>query len=285
MNPETGREDQEEEIIQSVDIKSNSIELSGTLEAQVENKYKVMAPEVVDSYKQWAEERARDWHEINPDIVLLTETSAVPFGWLLRETLRAAFPAEKLPKFYRIYIGTSYSHPVIMNFMENKDGTAVDYLNARDIKPDSTVLVFDEINRGPKSGTICCKKDGKKVIDNWGQFFNGTLDSVVGVLEKHGINNIYADAGGPKNNRQGTSNYEENQVMNKESDFIKPTRTVKHGREPLNKKPEEKLGIKYVGFIEDDPRLKQRAQNYIHDLKLAGKEAGKELRVELEKNK
>ncbi len=41
-------------------------------------------------------------HKYKPKIVFLTETSAIPFGYMLKEAWKKAYPNEKSPIFYRI---------------------------------------------------------------------------------------------------------------------------------------------------------------------------------------
>jgi hypothetical protein len=57
----------------------------------------------VENIKIWVERLVKGWHDnIQPDYVFLTETKAVPYGWVIKECWKNAYPNEKLPKFYRI---------------------------------------------------------------------------------------------------------------------------------------------------------------------------------------
>lgn len=77
--------------------------------------------------------------------------------------------------------------------------------------------------------------------------------------------------------------YDEGRVKRNEEEggkrvYIKPTR-----KRILSSDQSAYSWNNFVGAIEKDPELRKRALAYIHDLKLAGKEAGEELRTELEK--
>ena len=75
------------------------------------NNYRVMSAEDIKESKDWVKRTVPEWHDkVNPDVVLLTETSAVQFGWLLRNAWKEAYPNQKIPKFYRSDIGSETSY-------------------------------------------------------------------------------------------------------------------------------------------------------------------------------
>ena len=56
-----------------------------------------------EKIKEWAMELVESWHDnINPDYIFVTDTSAVRYGYVLKEAWKKAYPDEKAPVFYRI---------------------------------------------------------------------------------------------------------------------------------------------------------------------------------------
>ncbi len=51
------------------------------------------------------EEAIESMHKEHPDAILLTQTSAVPFGWAIREAWKKAYPGETVPKMLTIDVG------------------------------------------------------------------------------------------------------------------------------------------------------------------------------------
>jgi|SRR3989344_1599271 len=79
-----------------------------------------------DKIKKWAEGVVRQWHDdVKPDYIFLTETSAVPYGFVLKEAWKKAYGRENSPKFYRINPRT----PLIMNVLDsNQASSNIDYM-------------------------------------------------------------------------------------------------------------------------------------------------------------
>lgn len=102
------------------------------------------------------------WHEIIPDYILLTETSAIPYGYAIKEAWKAAYPNENPPEFYRIESWTERAH--IVEFGEHVDND-IDTLieNSSPDSPDLPVL------RNMKEGVANyfknrIKKDNAKIL-------------------------------------------------------------------------------------------------------------------------
>ncbi|MFA6476026.1 MAG: hypothetical protein WCV68_01275 [Candidatus Paceibacterota bacterium] len=252
-----------------------------------EKHYRVMTPEDVVRYREWAKERVKTWHdEIAPDHIFLTETSAVPFGWLLRNTWRQAYPNEKAPNFFRFAMDRGNR-----GYFCDNNKIYKDYEEKRGINKNEKILIYDETNRGCEKA-INNVKDGV-LLSEMGCC--GQLDEIVDIFRMRGYQNIWNDAGQPKtsgfyiNDWGGYSYlfYDNDKKFNSEQErdeekegrqfyYVKPTR-----KRRTYKGKEINIGRDLVGEREKDPVLRRRALDYIHDLKLVGDEAGAELRVEL----
>jgi hypothetical protein len=96
-----------------------------------------------------------EWHDkIKPKYIFLTETSATPLRYLIKEAWRTAYPNEVLPKFYRI-------DPESINTYDIKGISEMqDYISKRATDKNANVIVFDEAGF---SGT---GKSVRRVRDN-----------------------------------------------------------------------------------------------------------------------
>lgn len=72
-----------------------------TKEGKIAEGFLVMREEDVEMYKNWVKKKIEVWHELNPDLVILSGSSAVPIGFALKEAYIKAYGKENSPKFYR----------------------------------------------------------------------------------------------------------------------------------------------------------------------------------------
>jgi|SRR3989344_4948987 len=238
----------------------------------VDGRYKVMTSEDVKSYKEWAKKAVQQLHEAKPDCIFLTESSAVPFGWSLKNAWKERYPDEDLPKFYR----TSITHGVDFN-PEDYFSDFFNFFNKRAPDKNKRVLIFDEYDKdnNDSNGPVYRVKDG---LEDTAKSKNRTLEKNVRAFKKAGFKNILTFSGGyglSKNaygGRQSLDWIQERDKENGKEYYIKPT-----GKNYDN----PHLG----GKIEKNPVLRKRALAYIHDLKLIGKEAGLEAREAQQRRK
>jgi hypothetical protein len=260
-------------------------------------EYEVMTPEDVESYKEWAKKKIQEWHDnVKPDYILLTETSAVPLGWTLKAAWKEIYPDEETPEFFRSDIGSESDPGGGFGFRDGSlhedPSQLVSYIEKRKLDKSKNILIFDESSQKPGEKffhplKINADENGGEIrVRQVGH--SHTLDRNAEHLYKNGFKNVWTDLGSPENYLVGTyiGDYDESpKLKEREEDqskkrYIKPTRK--------RKLSEEQIAYSYdnfVGSTEKDPELRKRALAYIHDLKLAGKEAGQELRAELEKSK
>ena len=98
--------------------------------------------EVIAEIKEWAKKTIEEWHDrVAPDYIFVTETAGVPYGFVLKETWKNAYPDEECPAFYRIDPKSKPPEGV----SEEKIQAGLDKYFDRRIKKDGArVIVFDE---------------------------------------------------------------------------------------------------------------------------------------------
>lgn len=165
-------------------------------------KYKVMSSGDVYLYKKWAVKKVMEWHdEVRPNNIILTETSAVPFGWLLKSAWKEMYPGEQPPAFYRIaaFPDGKEIHNKFLTDIEGKNS----YFSKRHMDSSKSTLVYDETDkdssgkeeRGPK----LVVKNGKTNFTNMEEISNNrTLRVTAYALAKSGLNNVWIDSGRPR---------------------------------------------------------------------------------------
>jgi Zn-finger nucleic acid-binding protein len=72
-----------------------------TKEGKIAEGFLVMREDDVEMYKNWVKKKIEVWHELNPDLVILSDSSAVPIGFALKEAYIKTYGKENSPKFYR----------------------------------------------------------------------------------------------------------------------------------------------------------------------------------------
>jgi len=348
-NPELGSEDPQEQTTgQSQEVAQS--------ETSAEKKYRVMTPENIESYKEFAKAKIQLWHDkVDPKYVFLTETSSVPFGWLFKETWKAMYPGEEVPKFYRIeaHKNENMLYNMLRHFHENKEDwdkekgrhtTFKKYIQSRIKDKEAPVIVYDETERNPEleEGQAWDRKGGslKRADDpEASSLRNEALEKARTLLGEFGdLKNLWTDQGIPdQKGKYGGKIYlgdyvrispeEKEEILIKRGGYTKPGQffeeigipAAEYDKQglpsdtdqafrraqdlaeqekrsgPIYVKPTRKSKTikggnikgeqKFTGSTEKDPELRKRALDYIHDLKLVGKEAGEELRAELEKQK
>ncbi|MEK6928299.1 MAG: hypothetical protein AABX11_07745 [Nanoarchaeota archaeon] len=235
-------------------------------------QYQVMTAEDVISYKEWVKKAVQQLHESKPDYIFLTESSAVPFGWTLKNAWKARYPNESVPKFFR----TSITHGIDFN-AHDYFSSFYDYFDKRVADKSKKVLIFDEYDKDNNglNGAVYRVKDG---IENTIKSENNTLRKNVSAFRTAGFKNILTFSGGYGLSKQV---YGGQQSL----DWIKEKEKIT-GKKLYVKPTGKNYDLPDLGGrIEKDPILKRRALDYIHDLKLAGKESGIEARQEFEKKK
>jgi len=91
-------------------------------------------------------------HDFKPDYVFLTETSATPWGYVLREAYSKAYPGQKPPKFYRIdpsalagAQSSRFDSTARKKMKEAARGKLKGYFEKRIDKENPRVIIFDEL--------------------------------------------------------------------------------------------------------------------------------------------
>jgi hypothetical protein len=282
----------------------------------------------------------KQWHdEVKPDYIFLTETSAIPFGYVLKEAWKVAYANKEIPKFYRV------DPSFLMNATSEINSDRVeqiaklkDYFSKLIDKINPSIIVFDEgaINdsdlgrRDQRSYDDFLyryseedkKEDEKKVSKPnfqdirhtrslyavmkyldlstkdknsviWGS--QQTLKEIlVNTLEPNKALEERMKAGAIPGERLAET---EHRVGAKKS--RRPTSKNTHSldRYPYFTEDELFLSMKDFGPLSTDfkseikgrivkhPEQRKRAIEYVNELQELGREAGEQLRVELEKKK
>ncbi|MFA6042665.1 MAG: hypothetical protein WCV85_06735 [Patescibacteria group bacterium] len=104
--------------------------------------------------KNWAAKVVTQWHdEIKPDYVFVTDSSAIPYGYVLKAAWKAAFQGEEsIPRFLRV-------DPMLFKWLENNDDGLVQKMAQESYAPqmeerlkriiskeNPKIIVFDEGN-------------------------------------------------------------------------------------------------------------------------------------------
>ena len=84
----------------------------------------------------------KDIHKFNPQYVFLTECSAIPDGYAIKEAWKKAYSEEKIPIFYRI-------DPQHLQYVRNKGSptekmAVASFFKKRIKDPNARILVYDE---------------------------------------------------------------------------------------------------------------------------------------------
>ncbi len=260
-----------------------------------------------ESAKGWLRDTILNIHDLHPDYIFLTESSAIPFGWSIKETWKKAYPNEPLPKFYRIEPG------VLLEDKGNYEGTKK-YLQKRIKKDNARVIVFDEgqdsnaptqiyiknpkyntnfpfININVKSDNILYKERTlSKTMQNLdlasSKVSSNKIDKLFGVMGS--TRYISYPFEGPYGGAQRVTIRSKKLLDWKYLPKYHPGNYRKSQEElddiEKNLEKRYKKGL-FVGGIIRDSKKRKDALEYIQKLKKLGREAGEELHTELEKKK
>lgn len=174
--------------------------------SEKDNKYEVMTPEDVESYKEWVKKKIPEWHDgVKPDYVLLCETSAVPLGWILKSAWKGMYPNEAMPKFFKSDIGSEgdpgdpHGGLFRMTSLYEDPSQIIPYIEKRRLDKTKTVLIFDESSQKPgEKNYHPLKIDADRGIGELRMAQGNTLERNAEFLYKNGIKNIWTDLGCPE---------------------------------------------------------------------------------------
>lgn len=148
--------------------------------------------------REWAKKTIQEWHDkVNPDYVFVTETAGIPYGYVLKEGWKNAYPDEEAPDFYRI--DPKAIPPDESNEEKINEGLKK-YFTKRIKKDNANIIVFDEGLNKPLQQHYA---EGKDVLEDWS---GGSLKSAAGDIN-YGIRdysskkgaNIWIASGCPDN--------------------------------------------------------------------------------------
>lgn len=252
--------------------------------------------------REWAKKTVQEWHnKVNPDYVFVTETAGVPYGYVLKEAWKAAYQDENRPDFYRIdpraipprsgIGGRTRRHDVKI------DAGIKKYFQKRIKKDNANIIVFDE-------GANSDLRDSFDSVDSRGlsgleikEAYNSFVEKSEGKIwvtggypktlgqkflfgaEKTG-GGTASEADYPRNFKRPTS-----RLYGNKSPYREQSQDEKIARngETYTRRPKENQDYTLTGAIVKHPEQKKRAMEFVKELKRIGKEAGEELRTELEK--
>lgn len=251
-----------------------------------------------EEIKEWAEATVKKWNKLKPDYVFLTETAAIPFGYVLKETWKKAYGRASLPRFYRI-------DPKAAIPRAKFDEIVLKYASKRIEKDSPRIFIFDECEfEGPEPYFSNGVKVGRasRAATTWAV---QKIHSGLKGLGKEG--EIYVCGGGPDQLSRRVFLFPEGdkRVVTDDRGFV-DTKGPLISRSPTSrvfaypghrKKTEDealvsmddivdsvkkgKIEVRLTGRIVKHPEQRKRAIAYVDELKQIGGEAGKELRKEL----
>ncbi|MCK9379189.1 MAG: hypothetical protein M0P97_03550 [Candidatus Moranbacteria bacterium] len=256
------------------------------------------------------------WHQYKPDYIFLTETSAIPYGYAIKEAWKNAYPDEILPMFYRIESWTEDSHIVeikqdddIDELIKNSDIDNQDlpvlnkmregiikYLDDRIKKNDAKIIIFDQYDKSMEPQRLY---EGNESGD--------TITGLAHELKKHHPEALLYYAGVNNGCNELLDFGRHAYPMEKKHPRVTLKRNVDHKKkiarlidgderncvDPLAKKrlareiTQEIIEKGYfpVGKTIKDPDRRKEALEYIKNLKEVGQLAGQELYLKLEGDK
>jgi hypothetical protein len=244
----------------------------------VAENYKVLTDEHIEEFKEFAKNKVRLWHDkVHPDYIFLTETSAIPFGWLFKETWKEMFPGEPVPKFYRINPHRESGFIGRMLDYEKEHGSGrmrahlEEYLDSRIKDKSANTILFDETDRELTDGKgYDPSGNSLKRVDknNENSLKNETLEKGRNLLAKYGeIKNLWTDQGMPnKLGNMGEKTYlgDYIRINNKEKEeilFKNGEKSDPSGKtEPISSEQYKKEGLpsKPYGAFRDSERFEEQ---------------------------
>jgi len=278
-------------------------------------KKKLIIGEDLENTKRWAKEVVKQWHDIRPDYVFLGETSAVPFGYVLKEAWKEAYGKESCPKFYRMNPFTAGNMMTGFKDKDSKKGfwpmkidedtmsridrdtnefkNSIKYLNKRVKKKNPKIIVFDE-GAGTGGGLYEFSKGPKRTKVSLSDSVNAMAKSLyymLNILNKDP--HIWESNQTPEHAPIRGSYYRDLPYKEDEEGLAlsrrptsKPTRGNRSFRPMgLDEKYQIDLyGEDYnalTGRIVKHPDQRKLAKELVKELKYIGKESGQELNKDL----
>lgn len=246
--------------------------ISESYEKIISKKYKVLTPDTDNSIVKVIDQ-IRYWHdEFKPDYVFLTETTAVPIGYVFKAAWETAYPNEELPKFFRV-------DPKAMGHRSNaKDFSGYekkleDFLSKRIDKENPKIAIFDE---QPVSRT-----SQKTVRTELARSLNINLNNIEISLWGTAIGGdefVSGDLRGLKLTTKETPSYQGKEYESEEN--LKFTGKIRHPRSGylVGEKVLDSRRKRNVVYSEGTGRFhkvkKVNLLKVISDLKLLGKKSG-----------
>jgi hypothetical protein len=236
------------------------------LDLLMRDPYKAINFSDGDSMVYSAIERVKNWHdEIKPDYIFLTETSAVPAGYLFKEAWKTAYPGEPLPKFFRVdpkAMGNKSNAEELAGYQEKLG----EYLKKRVQKENARIVIFDE---EPVS------KNSQTTVKNQ-------------IVKKLNIpaNNVEISIGSMPPFTRGdwaSSDYPGLRITSKKTPpshkhhEYKSVEDIKFTGEQLRGSSKKDIKGNYTEWV--------RTKDLIYDLKLAGKKAGTMIALNMDFNR
>lgn len=233
----------------------------------------------------------REWHALKPDYVFLTESSAIPAGYALKETWKKAFPGEKPPKFYRIdprmiedQFGT-----IIADLKRNPNSEMIkgwrSYLSKRINKEKARIIIYDENTPSRFNKPITDVEE-----DPPSEYGMNSIERVPDFIRK-------AYDLGLTNKKPGKMYYSTKKFSAYPAEVPKPTsKKMRVGYRALsedeiyqNKKLEEEKGKgprtrslnTPTGFIVSLPEQVRESREFVRYMKDLGRQAGQDLHEQM----
>ena len=249
-----------------------------------DKKYKVMTPEEVASYKEWVKQKIKQWrNEFRPDYIAVTETTATPLGFLIKSAWKEAYTDESTPRFLRvdpIQIRNnldSIDRAIRVYRMQHENATKAEVEEEfKRVKAKYFEKYFKSIS--------CFPHDEKTRLLALDECSEESADRVA-TLIRDGWNltgdNIKAEGSMPEGYIIApAASFPRD--YNLEDGRVRPTvKRSSNSKNPTSLNID--MGYNLRGRIVPGKKYIASARAFINDIKLAGREAGQELRVELEK--
>ncbi len=258
----------------------------GVIDVEQEKKdLIVIDPEIAANYKEWAKQTIEKiLHKVKPAYVLVTESSAVPIGYLLREAWKVADP-QNCPPFYRIAVRGKKTFPTRESYFAIPE-IFEQYLDKRKIDLDKPILVFDETWSNGAGAKGSRKKDEEGIdprqlirdgdrIEGLGAQ-GGTLEYITNLLKALNAQEVWTVGNSPDKYRAILMNEMPEDQRNKYGHVMPTKKKDPYKGIPLTDSELKRRNSELVGAIEHDPILRKKALDFIHDLKIIGSEAGHE---------
>jgi hypothetical protein len=217
-----------------------------------------------------------DWHDrIKPKYVFLNETSATPYGWLFKEVWKEAYGDESLPNFYRIEPNT------LVAIRDGRVGTEEykkwrEYFDKRVKDLNAKVIVFDE-----EGVTGLSLFEVEMALTGHFGHISGTKDEEKHVAESSlKPENIYLVDSAPCSlpRQKNTTSTDRYRLITTKEGIASMARRRGSGTDYYDLKNHP-----FTAEIQRDKEKKKKALEWIEIIKREGKEIGKELQIELEK--